>query len=196
LQTMDAFFPPTTGETPEPVLPKADKTSSVLSIPNGTSIQYRITNGDEIPLYVFLVGFNGGTSAFASYSLDGSPPTEQKPLLRTLVVQPGSSAILPVAAQAWKASSFAELNKTFIICTRQPLGQTLAAQMSGLKSILPGVSPGFVPLANPLAIAQALFADLHQASLPATTPLGITDKNIWALDVREWATLQFVYTTV
>jgi Caspase domain len=189
-------LPQPTSETPEPVLPKADKISSVLSIPSGTPIQYRITNWDAVPIYVLLVGFNGGTSSFASYTLDGEPPQAGKPLLKPLVVQPGSSAILPIAAQAWKASSFAGLQKAFIICTRQPLEQALSAQMNGMKSMLPSISSGFVSLLNPLAIAQALFADLHQASMPTTSALGITGKNIWALDVQEWATLQFVYTTV
>jgi hypothetical protein len=104
--------------------------------------------------------------------------------------------ILPTASQTWKASSFTDLNKTFIVCTRQPLGQTLAVQANGMRSMLPSISSGFAPLLNPLAIAQALFADLHQASLPTTSALGITGKNVWALDVQEWTTLQFVYATV
>jgi hypothetical protein len=196
LHSIGVVLPQPTNETPEPVLPKADKTSSVLSIPSGTPIQYRITNREPFPIYALLVGFNGGTATFASYTLDSDPPQEGKPLLKTLVVQPGSSAILPIAAQAWKASSFAGLNKTFIICTRQPLAQALVAQMNGMKAMVPTVSSGFTPLLNPLAIAQALLADLHQASLPTTSRLGITGSNIWALDVQEWASLQFVYTTV
>jgi Caspase domain len=196
LHSMGVVLPQPTNETPEPALPKADKNSSVLSIPSGTPIQYRITNGEPFPIYVLLVGFNGGTSTFASYTLDGDPPQEGKPLLKTLVVQPGGSAILPIAAQAWKASSFAGLNKTFVIGTRQPLSQALVAQINGMKSLLPSVSSGFASLSNPLTIAQALLADLHQASLPATSSLGITGSDIWALDVQEWASLQFVYTTV
>jgi Caspase domain len=196
LQSMGVVLPQATPETPEPVLPKADKTSSVLSIPSGTPIQYRITNGEPFPIYVLLVGFNGGTSTFVSYTLEGDPPQDGKPLLKTLVVAPGSSAILPVAAQAWKASSFAGLNKTFIIGTRQPLAQTLVAQINGMKSMLPSVASGFAPLLNPLAIAQSLLADLHQASLPTTSSLEITGSDIWALDVREWASLQFIYTTI
>jgi hypothetical protein len=195
LHSMGVVLPQPTNETPEPALPKADKTSSVLLIPSGTPIQYRITNWEPFPIYVQVVGFNG-TSTFASYTLDGDPPYEGKPLLKALVVQPGSSAILPIAAQVWKASSFAGLNKTFVIGTRQPLAQALVAQINGMKSLVPSVSSGFVSLWNPLAIAQALLADLHQASLPTTSSLGITGSDIWALDVREWASIQFVYTTV
>jgi hypothetical protein len=161
----------------------------VLTIPNGTSIQYRLRNGDTVPIYALLVGFNGGTFAFASEA-------ERQPLSNPLVIQPGASVILPVAAQVWKASGVAGLNKTFIICTRQPLIQTLAVQAKGTKSMLPNISPGFVPLTNPLAIAQAILADLHQASLSTTLALGITSKNVWALNIQEWATLEFVYATV
>jgi hypothetical protein len=196
LHSAGVVLPQPTNEMPELVLPKADTTSSVLSIPSGTSIQYRIANWESFPIYLLLLGFNGGASTFASYTLDGDPPQAGKPLLKALVVQPGSSAILPISAQAWKASSFAGLNQTFIICTRQPLAQTLVVQMKGMKSLLPSVSSGFVSLLNPLAIAQSLLADLHQASLPMTSSLGITGSDIWALDVREWASIQFVYTTV
>lgn len=196
LQSMGFFLPPPTEENRIPIAPKADKTNKVLTIPSGTSIQYRLSNGDTVPIYALLVGFNGGTFAFASYALDGGSSAERQPLLNPLMIQPGASVILPVAAQVWKASGFAGLNKTFIICTRQPLIQTLAAQMKGMKSMLPNISPGFALVLNPLAIAQAILADLHQASLSTTSALGITDKNIWALNVQEWATLEFVYTTV
>ncbi len=182
-------------EMAEPAAPKAEKTSKVFSIPSGTPIQYRLSNWDTAPVYVLLVGFNGGSSAFASYAIDGNPTAERKPILKPIAIQPGGSLVLPVAAQTWKASSFAGLNKIFVMCTRQPLAQTLAAQTQGIKSVLPNTTSGFVPLPKPLAIAQSIFADLHQASLPETTALGITGKNLWALDVREWTALQFIYTT-
>ncbi len=196
LQSMGVVLPLPSGEATEPAVPKADKTSKVFSIPNGTLIQYRISNWDSVPIYLLLVGFNGGASAFASYALNSSSPADdRKPVLKPIVVQPGSSVLLPVAAQAWKASGTAGLNKIFVMGTRQPLVQTLAAQMNGMKS-LPSMSPGFAAVVRPLAIAQAIFADLHQLSLPKTTALGIKDQGLWALDIEEWVTLQFVYTTV
>jgi hypothetical protein len=196
LQSEGVVLPKPLGDAPEPVIPKADKTSRVFSIPNGTPIQYRISNWDSVPIYIFVVGFSGGTSAFASYALSSSSTDDHKPLLKPVVVQPGSSVLLPVAAQAWKVTGSNGLNKIFIIGTRQPLGQTLAIQTNGMKSILPSLSPGFAPLLQPLAIAQAVFADLHQFSLPKTTALGIQGQGLWALDIEAWATLQFVYTTV
>ncbi|WP_404786957.1 caspase family protein [Altericista sp. CCNU0014] len=182
-------------EMAEPVAPRAEKSSKAFSIPSGTRIQYRLSNWDTTPVYVLLVGFNGGTSAFASYAIDGNPIAERKPILKPIAIQPGSSLVLPVAAQAWKASAVAGLNEIFVVCTRQPLAQTLAAQTNGMKLILPSISPGFAALPKPLAIAQSIFADLHQASLPETSALGISGKNLWALDLREWATLQLIYTT-
>jgi hypothetical protein len=103
---------------------------------------------------------------------------------------------LPVPAQAWKASGIGGLNKTFIIGTRQPFVKTLAAQKSEIKALLPNLSPGFAPLPHPLAIAQAIFTDLHQVSLPKTTALGIKGQGLWALDIQEWVALEFVYATV
>lgn len=196
VQSAGVILPQPPDKPLELEVPKADKTSKVLSLPNGTAIQYRISNWDTVPIYVLVVGFNGGTSAFASYALDGSPTTERKPTLKPIVIQPSSSVILPIATQAWKASSLAGLNQTFVLCTRVPLAHTLIAQSNSMKSMLPSLTSGFTPLLKPLAIAQAIFADLHQASFPTTSALGITNKNLWALDITEWATLQFVYTTL
>lgn len=196
LQSMGVVLPQLSSEANEPAIPKADKTSKVFSIPSSTLIQYRISNWDSVPIYLLLVGFNGGASAFASYALNSSSPADdRKPVLKPIVVQPGGSVLLPITAQAWKASGTVGLNKIFIMGTRQPLVQTLAAQMSAMKS-LPSMSSGFAAVVQPLAIAQAIFADLHQLSLPKTTALGIKDQGLWALDIEEWVTLQFVYTTV
>jgi hypothetical protein len=195
-QSMGVVLPLPSGEATEPAAPKADKTSKVFSIPSGTLIQYRISNWDSVAIYLLLVEFSSGASAFASYALNSSSPAEdRKPVLKPIVVQPGGSVLLPVTTQAWKASGTAGLNKIFVLGTRQPLVQTLAAQMSGMKS-LPSMSPGFAAVVQPLAIAQAIFADLHQLSLPKTTALGIKDQGLWAFDIEEWVTLQFVYTTV
>jgi Caspase domain len=182
-------------EMAEPAAPRAEKTSKVFSIPSGTPVQYRLSNWDAAPVYVLLVGFNGGSATFASYAIDGIPTAERKPMLKPLMIQVGGSLVLPAAAQTWRASSFAGLNKIFVFFTRQPLAQTLAAQTQGIKPVLPSTASGFALLPKPLAIAQSILADLHQASLPETTALGITGKTLWALDMREWAALQFVYTT-
>jgi Caspase domain len=182
-------------EMAEPAAPRAEKTSKVFSIPSGTPVQYRLSNWDTAPVYVLLVGFNGGSATFASYAIDGIPTAEHKPMLKPLMIQVGGSLVLPAAAQTWRASSFAGLNKIFVFFTRQPLAQALAAQTQGIKPVLPSTASGFALLPKPLAIAQSILADLHQASLPETTALGITGKNLWALDMREWAALQFVYTT-
>jgi Caspase domain len=196
LQTPGAPPPQPIDETTEAPIPKADKTSKTLSIPNGTAIQYRVSNWNDFPVYVWVVGVDSGTTVFASYATDSTSPTpEQKPTLKPLIIQPGTSVVLPNASQTWKASTTAGLNKTFIFCTREPLLQTLVAQNNTTKSTLPGAPSGFTQLSRPLPVVQKIFEDLHQASLPTTSTLGITAQNVWALETQTWATLQFVYAT-
>jgi Caspase domain len=196
LQTPGVPPPPPIDETTEAPIPKADKTSKILSIPNGTAIQYRVSNWNDFPIYIWVVGIDSGTTVFASYATDSSSTTpERKPTIKPLVIQPGTSSVLPNASQTWKASTTAGLNKTFVFCTREPLLQTLVAQNNTTKSTLPGAPSGFTQLPRPLPVVQKIFEDLHRASLPTTGTLGITAQNIWALETQAWATLQFVYAT-
>jgi hypothetical protein len=196
LQTPGAPPPQPINETTEAPIPKAEKTSKTLSIPNGTAIQYRVSNWNDFPIYLWIVGIDSGATVFASYATDGSTATpQQKPTLKPLIIQPGTSVVLPNASQTWKASTTAGLNKTFVFCTRETLLQTLVVQNNTAKSTLPGAPSGFTQLSRPLHVVQKIFEDLHQASLPATSPLGITAQNIWALETQTWATLQFVYAT-
>jgi Caspase domain len=181
----------------ETAVSKADKSAKILSIPSGTIIQYRINNWNRFPIYVWLVGVNSSTAMFSSYVKENTAvPSDSPPMLRPLIIQPGTSATLPTASQVWKASNMAGLNQAFLIVTRQPLTQTLAAQTAMLKSNLPNAIAGFIPLTNPLPVIQKLYEDLHEASLATTEPLGITPQNAWALDIDAWASLQFMYRTV
>jgi hypothetical protein len=50
-------------------------------------------------------------------------------------------------------------------------------------------------LPNPLEIAQAVLQDLHQASDIAAKVVGATPES-FALDVKAWAGLRFVYQVV
>jgi Caspase domain len=180
----------------ETLVSKADKSAKILSIPNGTAIQYRINNWNRFPVYVWLVGVNSSTTLFSSYAKESTAQSDSPPILRPLAVQPGTSVTLPTATQVWKTSNMIGLNQAFLIMTRQPLAQTLAMQTTMLKSNLPSAIAGFIPLPDPLPVIQKLFEDLHQASLPMAEPLGIAPQNAWVLDIDAWASLQFVYRTV
>jgi Caspase domain len=183
----------------EALISKADKSAKILSIPSGTTIQYRISNWNRFPVYVWLVGVNSSTTLFSSYAKESATAqadATDSPVLKPLMIQPGTSVTLPTASQVWRASNITGLNQAFLVVTRQPLTQTLAMQTTMLKSALPSAIAGFIPLPSPLPVIQKLFEDLHQASLPATEPLGIEPQNAWALDIDAWASLQFVYRTV
>lgn len=184
-------------QSAETMVSKADKSAKILSIPSGTIIQYRINNWNRFPVYVWLVDVNSSTTMFSSYVKESTAAqSDSPPVLKPLIIQPGTSATLPTASQVWKASNMGGLNQAFLIVTRQPLTQTLAAQTAMLKSTLPSAIAGFIPLTNPLPVIQKLYEDLHQASLATTKPLGISPQKAWALDIDAWASLQFMYRTV
>lgn len=193
-QTSAIALEPVTGQA-ESVLPKADKSTKVLSIPSGTLIQYRLYNGNPFPVYAWLVGVNSAITMFCSYAKEATSP-ETGPILKPLLVPPGATVTLPAASQNWKASSMAGFNQAFLIVTRQPLTQTLEAQENLLKTNLPSAIAGFIPLPRPLPVVQQLFEDLHRASLSQTVSLGIQPKKSWALDINAWVSFQFLYRTV
>lgn len=175
--------------------PKANKTSKTLTIPSGTVIQYRVENGNNFPIYLWLAGTNDGIAMFSSYAKD-SASLQPDSALSPLIVQPGASVLLPTASQTWKASSTAGLNQSFLFVTRQPLVATLALQAANLNAVLPSAITGFIPLPNPRSVIQKLFEDLNRLSADAIKPLGIQTKNVWALDTEAWSCLQFVYRTI
>jgi hypothetical protein len=85
------------------------------------------------------------------------------------------------------------ITETYLICCRTPFTQTQALLAVALHAA--GNNPAFYPLPNPLEIAQAVLQDLHQASDIAAKVVGATPES-FALDVKAWAGLRFVYQVV
>jgi Caspase domain/Domain of unknown function (DUF4384) len=169
------------------VLSSVNTNQSILKIPKGSQIQYRLNNDSANPVYVMLLGIDGGGNAIALYSRT----TDSK----DLVILPGESIVIPQISSPfkWIVAAPSGLAETHLIFSRAPFSQAIAA----LDSFNPprGDQTRVASLFNPLEVARAVFQDLHQASAVTTETLGISSDS-WALDVNAWATLSFVYEVV
>lgn len=179
---------------------------SILSLPIGTRIQYRLENYSDRPIYFMLLGFDTSSNAIAFYKIQSSPEAEEsenKIPLTNAAIAPGETLTLPksLEASSWVVSGPVGLTEIQLICSREPFTKALAALEAARRPKGNGEQIG--DLFNPLEVAQAVLQDLHQAStmLMAKTSSYALDSigtvsDIYILDVNAWATLSFIYQVV
>jgi len=172
---------------------KAEREGSLLRLPVGTRIQYRIHNYSDRPVYLMLLGLDSSVNAFAFYPVASVPDKpEVKPLLSSEVITPGETLIVPRTSDAfeWVIRGPAGLSTTYLILSREPLNQTLAVLEPILRQN--DDSQQIAPLPNVLEVVQSVLQDLNRVSAGGTEAVGLQTKDL-ALDVNAWATLRFVY---
>ena len=168
---------------------------TVLQIPIGSRIRYRIENNGSQPIYPLAISLDSSSNL-----LWLSVPT----LAPDASVLPGTQpADLAIAAQAvstipgaatgadWQIQAPTGLAETYLICSRRPFNQTsvlLATQQRTGNNTIAGT-----PLINTLEVVQAILQDLHQAS---ELPPMLNQPDVYALDVNTWATMRFVYQVI
>ncbi len=186
-----------TRRSPWPPPPSAGSgvsgSASILSLPVGSRIRYRILNYSDRPLYCFLFGIHNSGSAIAFYPFqDVNQSVQSQPQLEQNLIAPGSTLTLPddVVGSAWSINGTVGLAETHLICSSSPFHQTFTALKATLGSR--GDGQGIITVQNPFKIAQAVLEDLHNASESNSSKLGISD-DFWGLDVNHWATLSFLY---
>lgn len=179
---------------------------SILSLPIGTRIQYRLENYSDRPIYFMLLGFDTSSNAIAFYKIQSSPEAEEsenKLPLTNAAIAPRETLTLPksLEASSWIVSGPIGLAEIQLICSREPFTKALAALEAARRPKGDGEQIG--DLFNPLEVAQAVLQDLHDASTTlmaktasyALESLG-TVSDTYALDVNAWATLSFIYQVV
>ncbi len=180
--------------------------SSILSLPVGSRIRYRIFNYSDRPIYSFLFGIHNSGSAIAFYPFSSQNQFDKsQPEIEQNLIQPGTTLTLPddAVGSAWSINGTVGLAKTHLICSSSPFLQTFNA----LKPVMGsrGDGQGIITLQNPFKIAQAVLEDLHHASA-ANPPIGFSVRfsnggagisdEFWALNVNHWATLSFIYRVI
>ena len=171
----------------EPLSVESEKSArpDILSVQNGSRIQYRLYNDGDRPVY-FAVFCSDSAGRLSAIGAEGKDSDSWK----SRAIAPGENLSVPAAgALGWAVSGAIGLATTQIIFSETPFARTLAAmEMQPARDTVP------VVLLNPLNVARAVLEDLHAASIPVQK-VGISTDD-WALDVRVWATLSFVYRVV
>ena len=176
------------GSDPKPLLRRASRREigkqaevvgaippwSPLEIASNSPIQYRFDNRSDRPVYFLLVGVDANGKAVMLYS--------SQPLL------PKASLTLPATGnRPDRQSGLVQMQAIFA-----------TAPFSRIEEVLKGDNQFVLerqqqqPLLQPLNCATALLQDLQAASaVPSNILSGATD--VFALDVRQWASFCFVY---
>jgi hypothetical protein len=183
---------------------------SIPTIPIGSRIQYRVQNYSDHPIYLMLIGVDSSGSGVALYPLQfpqiGDDP-DAKPMVKELVVEAGATLIVPQPSASFELTIHGPsgLEESLLICSSAPFTQTLAT----VASIRGPKGEGVGELFKPLSVAQAVLQDLHQASTLGKRHEGETEEiasvsaetvgissDSYALDVKSWATLSFIYQVI
>ncbi len=169
----------------------------VVTLPAGSRIHYRLSNHSDRPVYYLLLGLDSRGRAIAGCletcaASAASAAAEKMARSQPGAIAPGQTVTIPAAetASAYLVRGTPGLAETQIVCSIAPFSRTLAALAGDLRPRSDG-QPILV-LSNPLAVAQALLQDLHQASAPTAQIAGVS-ADAYALDVAAYATLNFIY---
>lgn len=164
----------------------------------GSHIQYRLQNYSDRPVYFLLLGLDTVGNAVAFYPtaavLDSSSMRFQQ-VLNTSVIPAGEIVTLPQSSLApdWVIQGPTGIAETYIIFSRRPLTQSFTILAEIIRST--NRSRRSSQLSQPLAVAQAVLEDIHNASQPLPPNIDIPDDS-FALDVNAWATFNFVYRII
>ncbi|MGB7442730.1 MAG: caspase family protein [Coleofasciculaceae cyanobacterium] len=165
--------------------------NSLLSLPIGSRIQYRLENYSEQPIYFMLFGLDTSSNLIALYKIRSS----NQPTLKNAVLEAGETLILPQASASfdWVISGLTGLTEIQLICSRSPFQKALMTIESTGRA--KGGGERIEDLYNPLEVARAVLQDLNDASAVSTDLIG-TVSDSYVLDVKAWATLSFIYEVV
>ncbi len=181
----------TTKATPFPV--KANSFVPVLT--NGSHIRFSLTNQSERPLYAILFGIDSDSNVFALYTPLESETNPAKAKLKDIAIAPQTELVVPESEDSWKwkVSDLAGIIAVYAIFSVQPFKQTLTnlATQQNLKLDREQV----LNVPQSVAAIKAVLQDLHAASSVADKIIG-SNTDVYALDVNNWATLNFIYEVV
>ncbi|ACK64648.1 peptidase C14 caspase catalytic subunit p20 [Rippkaea orientalis PCC 8801] len=166
--------------------PLADLTKpshGLLQVPRGSRLQFRWQNLGDRPIYYLLLGIDARARTLAYL-----PP-------EAALIAPGETLVVPSPTLGlnWTVASTPGWEQILAISCSSPFKKTFETLRQSTPS---KPDQGQILLLNtPLTVAQALLQDLHGASAVKSELLG-TATDSYALDVKIWATLSFVYQVV
>jgi len=154
------------------------------TIPVDSTLEYRLTNQGNNPIYFILLSILPNNQAIAIYSL---PVTETA----SSVINPGETRIIPNPDQSltWKTSEPLGVTEILMICSNTFFTHTIESLTSQQQTLGNKETMQIIP--KPLGVTQAILTDLHNAS--AVKPeLISTSPDVYTLAVTNWAGFSFV----
>lgn len=181
--------------TPTASLSSTPPKEAIVNLPISSSIQYKIHNYGDTPIYFILLGIDANGGAIAQLPARSTTNLNEQgsKSFATQVISPGETTIIPSANNPfkWVVQGPPGVVEIHLIFSRAPFSQTLET----LESAKISAFGRLTTLPNPLEVARSILNDLHQASGNITEAIA-TSPDTWVLDVNNWATLSFIYQVV
>ncbi|MGK7927520.1 MAG: caspase family protein [Spirulina sp.] len=170
-------------ESKKPSNNRFDETLVTFSA--GQSVRFELENAGDCPLYLMLVGVKTTGSPVVLYS--APDPDADELQFRELAIEPGNTLQLTKSTSTLNGFTAMPpgIEETIVICSRSPFEKVL--ELLATLSTPHGKGDLLIELSQPLEVARALLQDLNDASGVSSS----TDH--YALDVKTWAALRFVY---
>lgn len=152
----------------------------------GDRLECQIENFSDQPLYVRIFCLDPRSKLL-------TPNFIATPYANDGVISPTETLTIPYpkAPMNWAVSAPQGMVDVQVVISRSPLLQvakTLEASQRQSSSL-----NGLMAVSNPLQVAQALLEDLGHASKPSELGNLANTSDVWMLDVKQWATLNFNY---
>ena len=166
-----------------------DASGFIPEVSVGSRVRYRLFNDGDQPLFYTLINVDPRerlsafcpemeASVVAGNELEGG----SQATVSAASIAPGSTVVVPTADRDWKIDTPTGIVETYVVCSTRPLNNTFNLLLVDPNNAGKRVSP----LPNPLEVMRALLADISQGD----------SADSYALDVSEWATLNFTYQTL
>ncbi len=195
LQRTTLSSPTVESTTPKATPFPVEANSFLPALTNGSHIRFSLTNQSDRPLYAVLFGIDADSNVFALYTPLESGTEAAKAKLKDIAIAPQTELLVPESEESWKwkVSDLTGITAVYAIFSVRPFTQTLTNLATQQNLQLDREQVLNIP--QPLAAIQAILRDLHAASSVASDIIG-SDTDVYALDVRNWATLNFIYEVV
>ncbi|MGA9377684.1 MAG: caspase family protein [Phormidium sp.] len=181
--------------TPKVSVSSTAAKEGIVKLPISSSIQYRIHNYGDAPIYFILLGIDANGSPIALFPARSTTNLNESGsnTFANQVITPGETIIVPATDSPfkWVVPGPPGVLEIQLIFSRAPFSQTLKTWEDAKISTFGRLTT----LPNPLEVAKAILQDLHQASGSMNEAIA-TSPDTWVLDVNNWATLSFIYQVV
>ena len=169
--------------------------SFVPALTNGSHIRFSLSNQSDRPLYAILFGIDADSNVFALYTPLESETETAKAKLKDIAIAPQTELLVPESEDSWKwkVSDLTGITAVYTIFSVQPFTKTLTNLATQQNLQLDREQVLNIP--QPLAAIKTILQDLHIASSVASNIIS-SNTDVYALDVRNWATLNFIYEVV